>query len=444
MGELSEAAAVRRAYDRLGFGGGGETLAKSQEVGLATVVAELLAPGQADRGAAETPPPDLPRLTRPRGKREQTPDPEAKKSWRQARRTQQLEITQWWLDRMVQTERPATERITWFWHGHFATSNQKVKQADLMLAQNETMRRLGRGNFAALAQAMIVDPAMLVWLDGNDNTAQAPNENLSREFLELFTLGHGHYTEEDVREAARALTGWKLDRPKGTAVLRPRLQDQGAKQILGRSTNFDAASFVAQVLAQPASADFIIARLWFRLVSTTPAPPETVQRLTTAYGQQRNVTALLAAMLIEPAFRDPASSVVKQPVEWLVGLMRAIGVRPTALEPKQQRKLSTLLRGMGQLPFLPPSVGGWPAGGAWLTTAAALSRMEAARLIGTAAEWRGEASQTAEKQRPEYLRRLLGVDEFSDRTVAAISRVAADLPSALAVAACSPEYTVSR
>jgi len=358
-------------------------------------------------------------------------------------RGQQAELVLWWLDRMVRADQQLRERITWFWHGHFATSSRKVKAASLMLGQNQTLRRLGLDTFPALARAMIIDPAMLVWLDGNDNTAKAPNENLSREFMELFTLGPGGYSEVDVKQAARALTGWRVTRTDGSPVLRPRLQDATSKHILGRDGDFDALSFVDLVIGQPACANFVISRVWFRLVSMTPPSAAAMARLRRAYGAQGDLRSLPAAIAKEPAFLDSASSMVKQPVEWAVGLMRALAVRPSELSDKQGRHLTASLRGMGQLPFLPPSVGGWPAGGGWLTTAAALSRVEAARLLAEQATLPADASRTPTRQRAEYVRRLLGIDRFSARSSAAISQVADRLTLAIAVAACTPEYIVS-
>ena len=215
MAELEEAAAVRRLADRLGFSLGGEDLASAQRSGFSAVGDRLLRPTGVDAGVAATPAPQLAPLERP-GKGIEADDA-AKQLWRRSRREQQLALIWWWLDRMVAAGQPTSERLAWFWHGHFATSVQKVRNAASMLVQNETFRRLGRGPFAELAQAMIIDPALLVWLDGNDNTVSAPNENLSREFLELFTLGHGRYTESDVQQAARALTGWRGQRRYGAS-----------------------------------------------------------------------------------------------------------------------------------------------------------------------------------------------------------------------------------
>ncbi|WP_152361815.1 DUF1800 domain-containing protein [Microlunatus speluncae] len=426
MARMTEDQAIRRLLDRYGFGAGGTELADARRAGWRASLSTLLSPESDDSSA--TPPPELAPYQRG-GKDE---DPAAKKERKQRQRADRTAATIWWLDRMVATDAPLVERLTWFWHGHFATSLQKVKDPRLMLTQNTSLRRLGRGDFRDLARSMIIDPAMLIWLDGNDNTAKAANENLAREFLELFTLGHGHYSEDDIKGAARALTGWKLNRKTGIAKLSPRQHATGDKTILGRTADFDAKGFVDQVVAQPACPRFLVSRLWFRLVNAEPPPDEAVDRLVGAYGPDRDFTALLGALAEEDAFADSTTTLVKQPVEWAVGLLRAAGVRPSKLEPKQQQKLITLLKGMGQLPFLPPSVGGWAAGSAWLSTAAARSRIELAAMINKAADAElTEADPAA----------VLGLDRVSDRTAASIESAPAE--SRLAVAACSPEYVVS-
>ena len=442
-GELSEPATVRRLVDRLGFSAGGGALAALQQRGFAATVDALLRPSGVDAGVAATPAPAVPLLPRPAKTAAGTLDRPAIKAWRKQLRAQQDQLAIWWLDRMVAAAQPTRERLTWFWHGHFATSVQKVRFAALMLGQNDTMRRLGLGDFGALAQAMVVDPAMLVWLDGNDNTATAPNENLAREFMELFSLGHGNYSETDVKEAARALTGWRIDRQTGQAMLRPRLHDDGSKTLLETTADLGAQDFVNVVLGQPASAEYVVGRLWSRLVSTETPPPRAVgQTLLGAYGPARDVTAVLTAMVNSSPFRSTETSLVKQPVEWLVGLCRALGVRPAKLTEQQQKRLLAGLRGMGQVPFLPPSVGGWPAAGGWLTTASALARMNMARQL-VAASGLVELEQSSAKSRSEAVRRLLGVDRFSTRTANAIAQVADRARAAVAIGAAAPEYTVS-
>jgi uncharacterized protein (DUF1800 family) len=437
---LDDAALIRRATERFGYGCRPGELETWQRAGwTAWQDTRLQAPAGPDPGAVATPVPTLPPV--PRVPRDAAPEERRRRN--ADRRTAEQAATLWWLDRMVRAEDQLTERLTWFWHGHFATSVQKVRQPGLMVAQNESLRAAACGRFPDLARAMIVDPAMLIWLDGNDNRAGAPNENLSREFLELFTLGRGNYTESDVQQAARALSGWRVDRTTGVATLVPARRDGGATTILGRTAVFDATSFVDHVLAAPATPPFVLGRLWFRLVSSTPPDPATLATLVRAWGAAGDIRAAVVAMAGHPAFRDGTSTLVKQPVEWAVGLLRTLGVTAGALPPPRQRRLLAGLAGMGQLPFRPPSVGGWPAGGAWLTTSAALSRTVAARAVVDVAALPAELTATPVRLRVEATRRLLGVDAWSDRTTRAIGAVADSWPAALVVAACSPEYVVS-
>ncbi|WP_433271731.1 DUF1800 domain-containing protein [Actinosynnema sp. CS-041913] len=419
MPDLDERAAVRRLHDRFGFGPRPGDLDR----GFADTLDRLLAPS-----AAATPDLALAPPVVAKG------DKQARKEANRLRAADEKRLSGWWLERMVATD-TAAERLTWFWHGHFATSEQKVRSPWHMLAQNETFRRLGLDGFPALARAVIVDPAMLLWLDGNDNRAGSPNENLAREFLELFTLGIGHYTEQDVREAARALTGWTVRRDSAEAELVPKRHDDKPKTILGVTADFTPQSFVDTVLARPESAEFVVGRLWFRLVSPTPPAPDVLARLVSAYG--KDIRSVLRAIADEPAFRDQATTLVKQPVEWAVGLMRALGVRWDSLGGKAVKQLGNGLRGMGQLPFRPPSVGGWAAGGAWLTTAAGVARLQVAKLIAENADLRPVTGVDAVRDR-------LGVDTWSERTRDALANVADNPGHLAAVAACAPEYVVSR
>jgi uncharacterized protein (DUF1800 family) len=284
---------------------------------------------------------------------------------------------------------------------------------------------------------MIADPAMLVWLDGQKNTAKAANENLAREYMELFTLGVGQYSEQDVREAARALTGWKVNREAMTATVAPRQHDNGTKTVLGTTGPLDSKSLVDLLISRPASPRFLAQRMWARFVSRTPPAEDVLVRLVTAYGPNRDIHAVLGAIAAEPGFRDETSTIVKQPVEWAVGLMRAFKVRPSALPAADQTKLLGGLRGMGQVPFLPPSVGGWPAGPAWLTTAAGMSRLQLARLLTSNVDLSGLSGDPV-----AGLGNLLGVD-WSDRTRAALTPLARQPKQLVAVAVCAPEYVVS-
>ncbi|HEY8790126.1 MAG TPA: DUF1800 domain-containing protein [Actinopolymorphaceae bacterium] len=432
---LDEPDAIRRALDRFGFGADAAQLATARHAGWDATVAGFFRPAA---GGPDTVVPTLPLIARP-GKDASAAD---KKKAAQGRKAQQLQIVIWWLDQMVVADHGLTERMTWFWHGHFATSVQKVKSAPLMLAQNETLRSDALATFEKLAHAMIVDPAMLVWLDGNDNVVGAANENLAREFMELFSIGHGAYSEDDVREAARALTGWTVKRATGKARFGPRRHDDTAKTILGTTADFDAGSFVDLVCAQPASPPFLISRVWARLVGPLPLTTAVDDRLVAAYGSSGDITALLRAVLAEHAFRDRQAGLVKQPVEWLAGLMRALRVRPSGLDPKEQRELAVGLRGMGQVPFLPPSVGGWPAGGAWLTTSAAVARLHTAKLVAGRADLKA-LTAASRLNRITAVGQLLGVGTWTTRTRNALAAAAGEPVALVVVAAVSPEYVVS-
>ena len=375
---MSERDAVRRLVQRVGLGARAGGLDTAVAAGFDATLATLLAPAP-DPGADATPPPDLGLPARLRGG-----DAATRRARRQAEAERTRGLGVWWLDRMTAVDRPFAERMAWFWHGHFATSARKVRSAALMYGQNATLRRLGTGDFRVLAQAMVVDPAMLIWLDGGGNTVGRPNENLAREFMELFTLGIGTYSENDVREAARALTGWRVDvAAGGSAAFTLRDHDGGPKTVLGTTAPLDAPGLVDLLVGRPESARFLAARVWARFVAHTPPDPAALDALAGAYGPARDVTALVRAAVTTPAFRDEGSVLVRQPVEWLVAALRALRMRASAVPAAALR---SGLTGLGQVPFLPPDVGGWPGGSPWLTTASALSRLRLARALAGAGD----------------------------------------------------------
>lgn len=415
---------MRRLQERLGFG----PRAGGVEGEFDAVLGRLLSSAP-DAGMSAPPALAMPEM--PEKAKKEDKDKAAKKAANKMRAGQEVKVAVWWLDRMVAGER-ATERLTWFWHGHFATSSQKVRSPQLMLAQNQVFRANARGSFTDLAQRLIVDAAMIRWLDGNDNRKGSPNENLAREFLELFTLGIGHYTENDVKEGARALTGWTVRRTSAEARLVPARHDAKPKTFLGQTGDFGAKEFVDLALAKAESAEFVIGRLWFRLVSPTPPTPETRARLQSAYGAKRDIQAVLKAIVAEPAFRDSASTMVKQPVEWAVGLMRALNLRPASFDDKAKVRLLAGLKGMGQVPFRPPSVGGWPSGASWLTTSAGVTRLQLAQFL----------AKQAQLKDVDGVRTTFGVDTWSERSRNALAGLT-DPAQLVAVAACAPEYVVS-
>ena len=182
-----------------------------------------------------------------------------------------MELRGWWLNRMAKGPRPFQEKMVLFWHGHFATSFEKVRNAYYMWRQNELFRRLATGNWLELLTMAGKDPAMLIWLDQAQSRREHPNENFAREVMELFSLGEGHYTEKDVTEGARALTGWSLDRLNEEFIYRPFFHDNGIKTFLGRTGNLNGDDVMAQIVAQPQAARFITAKLWNYFAGQPPA-----------------------------------------------------------------------------------------------------------------------------------------------------------------------------
>lgn len=419
---------------RSGFGTTGAVVDSVVADGdLPTSVAAMLdAPFAEDPGAVATPIPEFTSSLPPKD----IPDTEAEEN-RNERRQQSMELTYWWPRRMVAVERPVVEKLTFLWHNHFATAASPVRSPQLMAAQNTTIRELCLGDFRTLAYAMLTDGAMLRWLNGGDNTAKAPNENLSREFLELFALGHGNgYSEGDIREGARALTGWVVARD-GSISFAPERHDAKDKTVLGVKGELDTAAFCDIVLEQPGSAGFITSRLWQQLAADSPPPPETLDRLVNAYGPGRDLKALTLAILTDPEFLDGRATLINGPVDWLIGLLRTLRV---SLDGRRQNAdVAQRLKALGQLPFYPPNVGGWPRGQAWLSTAPAFLRMSAANMAAT----NGDISAVADasvSDRIESVGYLLGIGAWSDQTAKALSSYRHDPPALVAAAATSPEY----
>src|SRR5450432_4935955 len=229
-----------------------------------------------------------------------------------------LDLRGWWVEEMLATPSPLTERMTLFWHNHFVSSQQKVKLAELMYRQNVTLRANALGNFGVLLHAIGRDPAMVIYLDSAQNRKGTPNENFAREVMELFTLGEGNYTEQDVKEAARAFTGWSLDRTSGQFVFRRFIHDDGVKTVLGRTGNLDGDQVLDILLAQPATAEFVTSKLWREFVSPDPDPRE-VRRIAQLFRSSNyDIKVALRALLTCDAFWAPENrgTLVKSPVEF--------------------------------------------------------------------------------------------------------------------------------
>lgn len=278
----------------------------------------------------------------------------------------------WWLLRMRHTARPLAARLALFWHDHFATSYVKVGSVPMMLQQLRTFERHALGRFEDLLLAVARDPAMIVWLDGGANVKGRPNENFARELLELFTLGVGHYAEADVREAARAFTGWQ--QRGGVARFNRLAHDDGEKTVLGQSGRFGAEDVIAIVLQQPACAEFLAEKMLREFV--TPSPPEGLRSVLATKLRETgfDLAATLETLLGGEAMFDPACrrARIKSPVELTVGMARSLDLQVPA------NVLADAASQMGQRLFEPPSVKGWDDHRAWLNSATMLVRLSAA------------------------------------------------------------------
>jgi uncharacterized protein (DUF1800 family) len=288
------------------------------------------------------------------------------------------ELSNWWVEEMLVTDQPLVEKMTLFWHNHFTSSIQKVRYVPALYRQNALFRREALGNFATLLRAVAHDPAMLIYLDGVRNVAKQPNENFARELLELFTLGEGHYSEADIKNAARAFTGWSIDRDGGQFVDRMQLHDSGEKTFLGQSGHFTGDDILTILLRHPRTAETIVEKLWREFVSFTPDPGE-VKRLAGIFRSSNyEMKPVLRALFLSPAFRDAANrgALIKSPIELIVGTVHVFG-----LPVPDQTPLVRMMAGLGQTPFAPPNVKGWPGGESWITTNTLLLRQQFLRRM---------------------------------------------------------------
>ncbi|HWB58118.1 MAG TPA: DUF1800 domain-containing protein [Chthoniobacteraceae bacterium] len=282
-----------------------------------------------------------------------------------------LELMNWWLNRMAQTPNPLREKMTLFWHGNFATSVQKVKQAYLMWQQNETFRQNALGNFGDLAKAVSRDPAMMIYLDTRESKKEHPNENFARELMELFMLGIGNYTEDDIQNSARAFTGYRIDPRDQSFRYAPFQHDDGVKTFFGQSGKYGGDDIINLILQKPACAQYITKKLWKFFAYENPSPELVTQLGGSLRGYQYEIKPMLGEIFRSAEFYSAKAirMQIKSPVQWLVQTSKILqtDMPPTIVSVNA-------LRQMGQIPFAPPNVKGWDGGKAWITTSTLLFR----------------------------------------------------------------------
>jgi len=276
-----------------------------------------------------------------------------------------------WLLRMLYTQRPLQEKMTLFWHNHFATAIQKVKDPLLMYAQNNLFRSQGLGRFDDLLKGVARDPAMIFWLDNNTNRRGHPNENWGREVMELFTIGIGNYSETDVREVARAFTGWSANRLTGQFQFLPNQHDSGSKTVLGHTGNLNGDDVLDILAGKRETGLFLGRKMWRWFVNDTPDMGG-VNRLADVYVQSNHdISAMLKALFLSPEFQADANhyATVKNPPEYLIGALKLTGLGAVVhdhLTPNMLLGWARATSGMGMALYIPTNVGGWPGGRVWM------------------------------------------------------------------------------
>ena len=285
--------------------------------------------------------------------------------WLRATQLETRRVGYWWAERMLDTNRPLEEKMALFWHGHFATAENKIRDYRKMLGQIDLFQRHAAGNFGDLLVAVAKDPAMLYYLDAGVNVKGAANENFAREAMELFTMGVGNYTEQDVREAARAFTGWNFENLD--FVVNTEQHDDGPKTFLGRTGNFDGVDVLRIILAQPVTAEYIAAKMYRFFVRDDPSPALVTQLGAVLRDSNYELRPLLTTVFLSRDFYSEASygGHIKGPVEHVVTMLKQLGAEDVPGIPDFNNTTIAL----GQHLLNPPSVAGWAQGKSWITPA---------------------------------------------------------------------------
>ena len=339
-----------------------------------------------------------------------------------------------WLDHLVSTDTPAVDRLAWMWHGHFVSALDKVRVARLMVDQIRLFRTAGLGPFPALLRSVTIDAAMLVYLDLRTSTGSQPNENYARELLELFTLGEGNYSEDDVQAGASALSGWTYSRD-GVRFARRR-HDDTPRRYLGVEAVHDLDTVIGAISEHPALPWFVARSVAGELLGNTAEP--VVQPLAETFAAGGLGVRGLVRSVAQAGLDGASGPLVLAPVPWLTIAQRATGSQVGG------RNRLLLLRAAGQLPLLPPNVGGWPGGPAWFAAGSLVARANLATLVADATPSDSEALVAALTDDHDALASALGLPSagFGAATSAALS---AAVPGAarLALALISPEFMIA-
>jgi uncharacterized protein (DUF1800 family) len=369
--------------NRAGFGGSPQAIENLRALGLNRAVSWFV---DYEKIPDATPAPDWaqpdPKLIARREAIRNAADPETRRMLQsqqyQDENAEMADLRYWWLRRMALGPRPFQEKMTLFWHGHFATSYEKVRNPYFLWLQNETFRQNATGNFNELLIAVAEDPAMLVYLDGAQSHKNHPNENFAREVMELFTLGEGNYTEQDIQQAAKAYTGWGLAADRLHYEYHRGNHDDGPKTIFGQTGNFSGEDVLNMICAKPECAQYIAKRLWRFFAQDDPPKPAVDALADVLHKSGMDLKRAMNVLFRSKEFYAPevVRAQIKSPVQWLIAGAHQL----EAPLPTQPMSL-VMLRQLGQELFQPPNVKGWDGGIAWITTNNLLDRYNFAAAL---------------------------------------------------------------
>ncbi len=384
---------------RAGFGGLPDEVGNLMALDLPAAVDHLL---DFSAAPAITPPADLHDTTKGQGTR-----------W--------TSLTQWWIDRMRTSPCPLQEKLTWFWHGHFCSAQDKVENIVLMYNQNQIFRSMAQASFRTLTHAVALDPAMMLYLDNYTNKVGLVQENFARELMELFTLGVNEYSQDDVVECARAWTGHGLDSAKTSYLFTLSRHDVYLKTIFGKNQNWDGPQTIDEILAgvkRPIAARYIAKQMWSFFAYPNPEP-EVLDVLQAAFTQgDLGIRDLLRAIFLHPNFYSPRAQegLVRSPIEFVVAALRHTNVTAAVAKPE------SYLDDMGMLPFYPPTVEGWKQNSVWISSASWWARASFAKNLTSKAVAAGLLSGVKSMSVPAAIQ--AGFDQFGLGTPSPATRAA--------------------
>jgi len=360
----TEEAKIAHLLRRAGFGATRQELETYLNMGLQNTIVDLLNYDQVNDGELEA-----------KLQLYFAPPPEGTKPLAQNDLNEFVGQQRWWFLRMIYSKRPLQEKMTFFWHGLLTSGFSRVGQGPFMIEQNQLLRKHALGSYDVLLKAISRDYSMLTWLDSRNNRKDRPNENYARELMELFSMGVGNYTEQDVREAAKAFTGWTIS--GGQFVFNIGQHDFDVKTFLGRRGTFDGDDIIDIILQQRACHEYICRRL-FRFFVYDDPEPQVIRRLADAFKSYNfSIREVMREIFMSPEFYSDRAyrAKVKSPVEFVAGAIRSLGL------PTDGNTLGSVATAMGQALFNPPNVAGWPGGEVWINSSALLQRVNYAHRL---------------------------------------------------------------